>query len=84
MNIYSYIISPRTFKFGPDECLHMALEPGSPGEYAVWLLALVGVWALASPFVYGDTVSGAAANNYLGVGLVVLALSAFVTSRVRS
>lgn len=61
----------------------MALEPGTPGEYATWLLALVGVWALASPFVYGDSVSGAALNNYLGIGLVVLVLSAFVASSVR-
>lgn len=62
----------------------MALEAGSPGEYASWLLVLVGVWALASPTVYGDTVSGAAANNYYGVGLVVFVLSAFVVYSVRT
>jgi hypothetical protein len=62
----------------------MALEVGSPGEYASWLLVLVGVWALASPVVYGDTVSGAAANNYYGVGLVVFVLSAFVVYGIRS
>ena len=62
----------------------MALKPGSPGEYASWLLVLVAAWTLLSPTVYGDTVSGAAANNYYGIGLVVLALSAFVVYSVRS
>lgn len=61
----------------------MTLEPGSPGEYAVWMLALIGVWAMASPFVYPETVSGAATNNYFGIGIVVLLLAGFVAHRIR-
>lgn len=61
----------------------MSLEQGTPGEYAVWVLALIGVWALASPFVYPQTVSGAAKNNYVGIGIVVLLLAGFVAFRIR-
>lgn len=62
----------------------MALEESTPGEYAAWLLVAAGLWALASPFVYGDSVSGPALNNYVGVGVVVTTLAAFVAYSVRS
>lgn len=61
----------------------MPLEEGTPGEYAVWFLVLVGAWAIASPFVYADSVSGAAYNNYIGIGLVTALVAAFVARRIR-
>lgn len=62
----------------------MAVAQGSPAEYATWLLALVGVWAIAAPFLYADSVSGAAFNNYIGTGVVVLALAGYVAYSIRS
>lgn len=62
----------------------MAVTEGSPAEYATWLLLLVGVWAIAAPFVYAEDVSGAALNNYIGTGVVVILLAGFVAYSIRA
>lgn len=59
----------------------MALEQGTAGEYATWLLVLVGLWAIAAPFTY--EVSGAARSNYFGTGLVVVLLASYVAYSIR-
>jgi hypothetical protein len=59
----------------------MPVEPGTAAEYAAWLLVAVGLWTLASPFIYA--VSGAAFNNTIGVGVVTTVLALFVAVSVR-
>jgi hypothetical protein len=59
----------------------MPVEPGTTPEYAAWLLVAVGLWTLASPFMYA--VDGAAFNNTIGVGVVTTALALFVAVSVR-
>ena len=66
---------------GVDHVPTMPVEAGSPAEYAAWLLVLVGLWTLASPWVYA--VDGAAFNNTIGVGVVTTALALFVAVSVR-
>jgi hypothetical protein len=51
-------------------------------EYAAWLLVLVGLWTLASPFVY--PVDGAAFNNTIGIGVVTTALALVIAVGLRS
>jgi len=62
----------------------MPIEPGTPGKYVTWLLALVGVWILLSPFIYSATISGAAMNNSFGSGIVVLFLTGYLVDAIRS
>ena len=61
----------------------MTVEPGSIAENATWILALTGIWTLVSPFVYADTLSGAALHNTYGVGIVVTLLALFVAYQIR-
>jgi hypothetical protein len=42
----------------------VVVEAGSPAEDAVWVLVLVGLWTLASPFV--SSVSGPAFDDIPG------------------
>jgi hypothetical protein len=51
----------------------MSTETDPVPEVAAWLLVLVGLWTLASPFVY--PVEGAAFNNTIGIGVVTTALA---------
>ncbi len=51
-------------------------------EYAAWLLVLVGLWTLASPFIY--TVDGAAFNNTIGIGVVTTALALVIAVGLRN
>ena len=60
----------------------MALESGTSGEYATWLLALTGVWTLVSPVVYAEDLAGAGLHNTNGV--VVTALAGFVAYSIRA
>jgi hypothetical protein len=51
-------------------------------EYAAWLLVLVSLWTLASPFVY--PVDGAAFNNTIGIGVVTMALALLIAVGLRN
>lgn len=50
-------------------------------EYAAWLLVFVGLWTLASPFVY--SIDGAAFNNTIGIGVVTTALALVIAVGLR-
>jgi hypothetical protein len=54
----------------------MATQSRSRAEYAAWLLVLVGLWTLASPWIYA--IDGAAYNNTLGIGVMTTTLALIV------
>jgi hypothetical protein len=59
----------------------MATQPGSRTEYAAWLLVLVGLWTLASPWIYA--IDGPAYNNTLGIGVMTTTLALIVALDLR-
>lgn len=41
-------------------------------KYVPWILAIVGSWLIAAPFLLGYAATEAAKNNDIGVGMVMV------------
>lgn len=60
-------------------------EYGSLAKWGSWIAALVGLWVVVSPFVLdGSVAAGTPMMSNVVTGVVILVLSAFAGSTIRS